>query len=442
MSQGKDSGKKHIAMYIGSLNKGGAERVMCNLAEYFYNEGYRVTLVTTYLADDEYEVKDRKWEPVTESEKGDEPAASKGQTGESGYVIKVLNMDEQIKAVRMKASGEPGIDRVFTALMPDEKSGRLANFRNRVKKLRNTWLRLEPDIILSFLGKNNCMAIYSARGLGIPVVVSVRSNPSREYGSKGLNLAMNMLFPKAAGVVVQTTGAAAYFDNSIRKKCRILPNSINPSFMKGDIVPFSERKNTIVSVGRLDDNKNQILLIRAFGKIMDEFPQYRLIIYGDGPARHKFEKEAADIMARKGVSTEKSDDSKSVNEKPIVFMGNVSGVADKIRDAKLFVLTSKQEGMPNALIEAMSMGLACISTDCPCGGPRDLIRDGENGILIPMGDDSSMENSLADALRSLMSDTEKSASMATAAADVRNNYSPDKINSLWKEYFEGLMRNT
>jgi glycosyltransferase involved in cell wall biosynthesis len=432
MSAKKDSGKKHIAMYIGSLNKGGAERVMCNLAEYFYNEGYRLTLVTTYLADDEYEVKDRKWEPVTDTDKADE----------AGRVIEVLNMDEHIKTVRMKASDEPGIDRVFTALMPDEKGKRVANFRNRVKKLRDTWKTLKPDLILSFLGKNNCMAIYSARGLGIPVVVSVRSNPSREYASKSLNLAMNMLFPRAAGVVVQTTGAAEYFKDSIRKKCRILPNSINPSFMKGDIVPFSDRKNTIVSVGRLDDNKNQILLIRAFGKIMDEFPEYKLVIYGDGPSRQKFEKEAAEIEAFKTAVSGSSVDGSKTDDSRIIFMGNVSGVADKIRDAGIFVLTSRQEGMPNALIEAMSMGLACISTDCPCGGPRDLIRDGENGILIPMGDDSSMENSLADALRSLMSDTEKIASMAKAAADVRNNYSPDKINSLWKEYFEGLMKNT
>ncbi|WP_026524661.1 glycosyltransferase [Butyrivibrio sp. MB2005] len=431
MSANMDSGKKHIAMYIGSLNKGGAERVMCNLAEYFYNAGYQVTLVTTYLADDEYEVADRKWEPVMEKDKADEP----------GRLIKVLNMDEHIKTVRMKSSEEPGIDRVFTALMPDEKGKRVANFRNRVKKLRDTWKSLKPDLILSFLGKNNCMAIYSARGLGIPVVVSVRSNPSREYGSKGLNLAMNMLFPKAAGVVVQTTGAAEYFKDCIRKKCWILPNSINPSFMKGNIVPFSERKNTIVSVGRLDDNKNQILLIRAFGKIMDEFPDYRLVIYGDGPSRKKFEKEAAGIEAARSAGTSGSSDDHTDGNR-IVFMGNVSGVADKIRDAKIFVLTSKQEGMPNALIEAMSMGLACISTDCPCGGPRDLIRDGENGILIPMGEDSAMEDSLAKALRSLISDAKKCEAMADAALAVRKDYSPEKINSQWKEYFEGLMRDT
>ncbi|MBE5842622.1 MAG: glycosyltransferase family 4 protein [Butyrivibrio sp.] len=396
-------------MYIGSLNKGGAERVMVNLAEYFFGRGYHVTLITTYLADDEYEVPHGNW----------------SLTEKDGFIkTEVLNPDDELKYVYLKKEND-GIDRVFTALMPDERGGRLANFKRRISKLRNTFKEINSDIILSFLGKNNVMAINAARGLGIPVVVSVRSNPSREYGSKGLNLSMNMLFPKAAGVVVQTTGAKEYFKDSIQKKCRILPNSIHPDFINKEIVPFENRTKTIVSVGRLDDNKNQILLIKAFAKIADKHSDYRLVIYGDGPSKNKFMDEAKSL---------------GLLDKNIFFMGNVSGVADKIKESEIFVLSSKQEGMPNALIEAMALGLCCISTDCPCGGPKDLINTKENGILIPMGSDDAMVESLSNALSEVIADRELSKKMSEAAVSVRQEYSPDRINLMWEEYFEELMR--
>ncbi len=408
--------QKHIAMYIGSLNKGGAERVLCNLAEYFNSQGYKVTFVTTYLADDEYEVRGANWEVFD------------NDTGKvQGEVLDVLNPNDELRKVCVTNGREGGIDRIFSALMPDERGGRLANFKNRIGKLRNIWKSLRPDIILSFLGKNNVMAIYSARGLNIPVVVSVRSNPSREYGQRGLNFSMNMLFPKAAGVVVQTTGARDYFKESIRKKCIILPNSIHPGFMSGVVLAFEDRTKTVISVGRLDDNKNQILLIKAFGKIMDKHPDYKLVLYGEGPSRKVFE-DAADNLMRENAS------------KQIVFMGNQSGIPKKIKDSDIFVLTSKQEGMPNALIEAMSLGLACISTDCPCGGPRDLIRDGENGLLIPVMDEETMVNKLSEALDKLMSDRDFCKKLGENALKVRESYSPDKINGLWKKYFEDIMK--
>ena len=410
--------KKHIAMYIGSLNKGGAERVMCNLAEYFYGEGYHVTLVTTYLADDEYDVPDGKWRVAAD---GEEDALKDGER-----IVTALNLADRERKVVLRDDDTPGIDRVFSALLPGERKDRLTNFVRRLDKLRNVWKSLKPDIILSFLGKNNCMAIQSARGLGIPVVVSVRSNPSREYGSKGLSASMNLLFPKAAGVVVQTTGAASYFKKSIRSKCRVLPNSIHPDFMDKKIVPYTERSKSIVTVGRLDANKNQILTIRAFARIMKEFPDYSLKVYGDGPSLKEWKKEAEDIL---------KENNEDIGTSPrISFMGSVSGVAGHIAGERIFVLSSKQEGMPNALIEAMSLGLACISTDCPCGGPADLIRNGENGILIPMGSDADMEDALTDALRDLIRDEERAKELSENAAKVREIYSPDLINRQWKDY--------
>ena len=392
---------KHIAMYIGSLVKGGAERVMCNLAEYFYEQGYRVTFVTTYLGQEEYDVPHAVWsrEPI-----------------DGCRELTVLDPDDHEQKVWLDDSAD-GIKRVFTALPLSDRSGRIANFIKREKILRDTWKEHKPDVILSFLGKNNIMAIRTARGLGIPVVVSVRSNPSREYGAKSLDLSMRYYFPKAAGVVVQTTEAAQYFGS--RVKTKILPNSIYPDFINRDTVPFDARSKEIVTVGRLDDNKNQILLIKAFKEIEKEFPDYRVVIYGDGEKRKEFESAASEHVS---------------------FKGRISDVPEKIAGAEVFVLTSRQEGYPNALIEAMSLGLVCISTDCPCGGPKDLIDNGKNGLLIPMADDDKMVKDLADKLRSVLKDRELMGRMSKEAVKVRDEYNPDRINSQWKDYLEEVMK--
>ncbi len=392
---------KHIAMYIGSLVKGGAERVMCNLAEYFYEQGYRVTFVTTYLGQEEYDVPHAVW----------------NREPQEGYrELTVLDPDDHEHKVYLNDNAD-GIRRVFTALPLSDRGGRIANFRKREKILRDTWKELRPDVILSFLGKNNIMAIRTSRGLGIPVVVSVRSNPSREYGSKSLDLSMRYYFPKAAGVVVQTTEAAQYFGS--RVKTKILPNSIHPDFINRDTVPFDDRSKEIVTVGRLDDNKNQILLIKAFKEIEKEFPDYRVVIYGDGEKRKEFESAASEHVS---------------------FKGRVSDVPEKIAGAEVFVLTSRQEGYPNALIEAMSLGLVCISTDCPCGGPKDLIDNGKNGLLIPMADDDQMVKDLADKLRSVLKDRKLMDRMSAEAVKVRDEYNPDRINSQWKDYLEEVMK--
>ncbi|WP_044930694.1 glycosyltransferase [Butyrivibrio sp. AC2005] len=408
--------KKHIVMYIGSLNKGGAERVMCNLAEYFYSIGYRVTLATTYLSDDEYELPHAAWK-VLESE--------------AENAVKVLNPDEKVRYVDLKGGEPMGIGRVFTALMPYEKGNRAQNFHRRIQKLTNAWERLKPDLILSFLGKNNVMALQSAISLGIPVVVSVRATPSEEYASFGLKASMKVLFPAAAGVVVQTNGAMEFFGPLIKSKCKVLPNAINEEFIAHEVVPFEDRKKVIVSVGRLDENKNQKLVINAFSYFVKKHPDYRLMIYGDGPTRELLTKLCGklDILDETG----KGADGKAT------FMGSVDRIADRISDAEIFVLTSKTEGMPNALIEAMSLGLCCISTDCPCGGPADLIQNGRNGILIPMDSDVKMATNIFNTLERLAEDPAVARRMGGAALEVREKYNPDRVNEMWREYFEELM---
>ena len=147
-----------------------------------------------------------------------------------------------------------------------------------------------------------------------------------------------------------------------------------------------DRKKEIVWVGRMDENKNPGMLLGAFENITPKYPDWTLKYVGDGPLLD----ELKELSQRKDYAGQ------------VCFTGRVEDVATVIQSASVFVLTSKQEGMPNALMEALVSGLAAVSTDCPCGGPAELIEDGVNGILIPVDD----EQALTEALDKLLSDEE------------------------------------
>ncbi len=390
-------------MYIGSLRKGGAERVMSNLADFFFEQGYKVTLVTTYLALDEYEVAHAAWRRV--------PAGAEGAE-------LVADTEENDVWVDPRGGEKGGIDRVFSALLRSEQKGRIYNLRMRSKKLRRIWEELSPDLILSFIGKNNIMALSTVGNRNIPVVVSVRADPVMEYDSLGLRAGMLASFGRAAGIIVQSEGAKKYFPPYIRKKCVILPNSVNQSFIRERFK--GEREKTIVMVGRLDENKNQAMVMRCFARIREKgFADYRLVIYGDGPDRLKLTHYAEKL----GLGSS------------IEFRGMVAHVAEHIEKASLYILASNQEGMPNSLIEAMALGIPCISTDCPCGGPADLIVNGVNGLLVPVGDEKEM----AKAMKRILRDREFANTLGENASALKEKYSPEVTNRKWKDYLDGIM---
>ena len=366
-SQKSQSGQKHIVLFISALRKGGAERVMVNLADYLHRNGVRVTLVTQYICEEEYAL----------------PA---------------------------------GIPRILSEITPQEETGsRIGDFLARYRKLRRIFMELAPDCILSFIGKNNLMTLLCTRFTGIPAVVSVRGEPKSEYYNFPMRFLAKTLFACAAGVIVQTGAARDFFPPVIRKKAVILKNPLNPAFVRERRTERPDGR--IVSVGRVDANKNHALILRAFARIAPEFPDTSLVIYGDGEKRRELIRKAQEL----GLSDR------------VQFPGAVSDVAEKIRTASAFVLSSGHEGMPNALIEAMCLGIPSISTDCPCGGPRELIEDGVNGYLIPVGD----EEALADRLRRIFSDEEGAERMGKQAALLLEEYRPERVNAEWMDYLLG-----
>lgn len=362
-------GAETIALYISSMRKGGAERVIANLAQYLDEKGYHVVLVTTHKAEIEYEVPDN-------------------------------------------------VKRILSE--PDEhelQGGRIRNFLTRFRKLRRIWKEEKPDAIVSFIGKNNIMAILTSLGMGIPVAVSVRGEPGEEYYNGLLRFLARNLFYLADGVILQTKRCMEFFPKGVRKKAIILKNPVNPVFFRE---PYrGEREKTIVAVGRVDENKNHEMLIRAFAGIADEFPEYRLIIYGDGDKRSDLLKLTKELKLEDRIS----------------LPGNIDNVADAIYKTRVFVLSSNTEGMPNTLIEAMILGLTVISTDCPCGGPAELIVHGVNGLLSPVKDINSMKENLQYVLNNL----HRADEMAHEASKTSDIYDVNKVYLEWEKYLKYLI---
>lgn len=363
----KNAGK--IAFYIGSLHKGGAERVFVNLAEYFLNQDYQVLMVTQYQKENEYELAD-------------------------------------------------GIVRMISDITPQETTRhRVINFCRRVGKLRRIWKQEKPDLVLSCAGKNNFMTIMTTMLTQTKPVVSVVGEAKEEYPGRLMRTLANILFPYAAGVILQTERSRSFFSKRVGKKAVVLPNSLNPVFIRE---PFQgEREKRIVSVGRLDANKNHEMMIRAYAKLAAKYPEYTLTIYGDGELRAYLEK----LIASLGLSGR------------VLMPGVILNVADEIEKASLFLLTSYSEGVSNALIEAMALGLPVIATDVPSGGTVELIQHAENGWIIPVGDEAA----LAEAMDRLLSDTDFAKRLGRQARKLQERFAPERVNGQWQAYFEKCM---
>lgn len=361
---------KKIALYISSLRRGGAERVMANLAGYFYREGYQVLMVTTRKESIEYEIPE-------------------------GIVRRI---------------SEPSSEELC--------GGRLSNFMKRFCRLRGIWKEEKPDVILSFIGKNNMMAILTSRGLKIPAAVSVRGEPMEEYYNGGLRLMARQFFRFSDGVILQTKRSCGFFPKGVQRKATILRNPVHPDFFRDRFE--GEREKTIAAVGRVDENKNHEMLIRAFAEIAWDFPDYRLFIYGEGEKRKELQKLAEEMGLKERI----------------LLPGNAEHVEEVIYKARVFVLPSNTEGMPNTLIEAMLLGITVIATDCPCGGPAELIEHGKNGLLVPVGDVEKMKESL----QRVLENPQEADRLGRNAAQIKNLYRAEAVYGSWKTYLESIMR--
>lgn len=229
-----------------------------------------------------------------------------------------------------------------------------------------------PNIIVSFVARINVVVLLATLGMNKKIVISERNDPSMDGRSRFLDVATKVLYKKARKIIFQTKRAACHFTGEILKNSVIIPNPIS--------VKYSVQKNTkhkIVSVGRLAPQKNHKMLIEAFARIAHKYPEYQLWIYGEGTSRNELEAKIKKLRL----------------EDKVFLPGNISDIHQKISDAEMFILSSDYEGLSNALLEAMMMGIPCISTTC--AGSDEYIKDSYNGLLVPIGDTGKMEAAIA-----------------------------------------------
>lgn len=285
-------------------------------------------------------------------------------------------------------------------------------------KLRKICKKVCADINISFLGEPNLRLMLATRGLRQKTVVSVRNVPEKEYINRMLLKVADFLFSKADGIVFQTADARKSFGKKVQKKGKIILNPVNKLFydFRSDSC-FAERKG-IVAVARLEPQKDCSLLLRAYAKISDRMKE-NLIIYGRGSEEQKLRNLAGQL----GISDR------------VDFAGASPKLWKDISNVKLFVMTSEYEGMPNALMEAIALGIPVISTDCPCYGPRMILGDNSTyGILVK----NREESDFAKAMEYLLSDEKVWNLYHQKALERSAMFFPKDIFNEWENYFQNV----
>ncbi|MFN6538008.1 MAG: glycosyltransferase family 4 protein [Nostoc sp. EkiNYC01] len=355
-----------ITLIIHSLTYGGAERIMSIMANYWSAKGWQITLLT---------FNDNK--------------------------IPDFYLDSHIIYIPLGIAEKS----------PNTIIGIWNNFK-RIRILRNSIINSNPDVVISFMSKINITTLLATRWLKMPIIVSERSNPVKS--SLGLNWQKlrKLTYLFADKIVFQTQRARDYFPSKLQNNSCIIPNMVVlPPIKKQSSEKFSAERS-LIAMGRFVPEKGFDLLLQAFAKLKDNYPEWTLTILGDGKLRPELES----LRHQLGLGDR------------VHFPGMVNNTYAFLQEAEFFIMSSRFEGFPNALCEAMACGLPVISTDCP-SGPREIIRDGIDGILVPNEDVSA----LAAAMERLMSNEQERKSLAARAPEITERFAVEKIMGMWEE---------
>lgn len=321
--------------------------------------------------------------------------------GESFYE---LDNRVQYESANVKVNRSNKLSLLFSEVFGFVKS--FFFFRKRIKEIN-------PDLVVSFLIETDILTYFIKKtGVKFKHVCSERNDPFIRNGL--IKRVLRRVYGETELFVCQSEKVSefySYVPNRI-----VIPNPINPDNIPDRSENIMDR---VVAVGRLDEQKNFELLIKSYANIADKIPQYRLDIYGEGYMREKLQ-ALIDLL--------------KMNDK-ITLMGAEKDVVQHIKDAALYIMSSNFEGFPNALLEAMSIGIPVISTDFATGIARELINN-ERGMVVPVGD----EQGLSCAILSMLSDGEK---LKRCGVNNRNYckrfYSDLVLNDWMKAFRECIM---
>lgn len=366
-----------LTIVIHSLSSGGAERVAANLANAWAERGWAVSLVSL----------------APES----------------------LDFYRLSPRVRRKALDVAG-----------SSSGLLGALRanaRRVRALRRTLRELEPEAVLAMAHTTAVLAILAARGLGCRVIASEHTYPPLAAANRPWSILRRLAYPSAHRVTMLTSEGVRWLHQHVpRARGVVVPNPVvyplpagEPRLSPGSLVPGQAR--LLLAVGRLNRGKQFDRLVAAFAALAARHPAWQLVILGEGPERAALERQVAAAGLAGRVS----------------LPGRVGNMGDWYGRADLYAMSSRYEGFPCTLAEAMSYGCPAVSYDCDTG-PRDIIRHGVDGLLVrPVGDVAA----LAAALGRLMDDAAERRRMAARAADVRSRYSLEGVLAVWDQVLGG-----
>lgn len=357
--------RMRVALFISSLSAGGAERVIVYIANHLAHLGHHVVLVT--FAGD----------------------------GSSFY-----HVDPSVERIHVDVRKRAFIKGAFQL--------------EQLTSLRAVLRALGPDVAVSFIVKANILVLLAAMGLATPVVISDRLDPRAHPLDPTRRVLRRLLYPCATRVVVQTNSALSFYPPSVRRNATVVPNPV-PRPPEPDIADrpnHARHAPLVVAMGRLHEQKGFDLLLRAFSRVRERHPGWRLEIWGEGEERERLRRMAVELGVAEYVR----------------LRGLTNDPYEVMYGADLFVVSSRREGFPNALCEAMACGRAVISFDC-ASGPADIIRHGTDGLLVPAGDVSG----LADAMDRLMADQSERRRLGVNARSVAERFSASRVMAQWTD---------
>ena len=314
----------------------------------------------------------------------------------------------------------PKIKRNYCLEQSKEKTTILQSLKDailRLKKLKSLLKKENPDVVLSFMMKTNIYVTWIAKLLKIPCIISERANHDLNKLPKLQESIRNLSYRYISKLVVQTEGNKAYYQKTVElSKIKVIPNGVANSFIKQRNTQKEQKEQIILNVGAFRNGKAQDLLIKSFANI--KVPNWRLVFLGKGPNLEKFQ----NLTVTLGIADR------------VQFVGAQKDVASFYRKASLFVFTSEHEGFPNALLEALYFGLPCISTNCP-HGPADLIQNGQNGYLVPVGSQEQLTRKITE----LIEDSELRTRFSIEAIASSSKYDMENIANQWMNLIESVV---
>lgn len=366
-----------IIFFISSLNKGGAQRVMVNLANNFAKLGHDVGIITL--------------------------ASKKIDSFSLNPLIKRIELDLLSKNI--------GINKFF------------ANYK-RLSVLRQTLKNENPNVVVAFIHSNIVLAILASIGLPVLVFGSERNYPPSE---KSVNIIWRvlrkLLYRFATGHIVQTEKTKIWLNRySSSKNINIIPNSVVWPIpdSKPYVDPFSVlplNRKVVLAVGTKFKQKGFDLLVQAFSKISKNHLDWDLVIIGIDPM----------IDKKNNINESIQYLAENLNVSDRVYLpGQVGNIEDWYNRADLFILSSRYEGFPNVLLEAMACGCPSIAFDCNTG-PREIIDNGINGLLIPNNDIEKLKNKMHE----LMLDKVLRKKISLEAVKIKEKFSDNSITIDW-----------